>query len=74
MNKTKLKKLIKHSRKLVNYLIDDESKHYSETKNSLLEGEILDNHIYDSIREVAKIVKYKRLEQVEKKWEINKLK
>ena len=63
-----------HAEKLVDYLIDDEARHYSETKDSAIDCDKtkhdLDNHIYHSVAELARIVKYKRLDHVKKEWEI----
>ena len=46
-----------HAEKLVDYLIDDETKHYEEALHSGYDKEYLDNHIYNSIKAITKILK-----------------
>ena len=74
MNKIKLNNLISHAEKLVDYLIDDEARNYAETKDDAIHchksKHDLDNHIYDSVREVARLLNYERLNHVEKEWGI----
>jgi len=69
-----LQKLITHARELVDYLIDDEARNYAECKDSAIHDHKwkhdMDNHIWNSVREVARIVKYERLEHKEKEWGI----
>ena len=45
-----------HAEKLVDYLIDDETKHYEEALHSGYDKEYLDNHIYNSIKALSKII------------------
>ena len=45
-----------HAEKLVDYLIDDETKHYEEALHSGYGKEYLDNHIYNSIKAINKII------------------
>ena len=45
-----------HAGKLVDYLIDDETKHYEEALHSGYDKEYLGNHIYNSIKAITKIL------------------
>jgi len=69
-----IENLVQHARELVGYLIDDEARNYAECKDSAIHDHEykhdVDNHIWNSVREVAKITKYERLDHVEKEWGI----
>ena len=69
-----IQKLIMHARELVDYLIDDEARNYAECKDSAIHDHEykhdVDNHIWNSVREIARITKYERLDHVEKEWGI----
>jgi len=73
-DRKEIENLVFHAEKLVDYLIDDEARNYAECKDSAIDDHEykhdLDNHIYHSVCEVAKITKYKRLDHVEKEWGI----
>tara|TARA_R100000234_G_scaffold98397_1_gene66887 strand:- start:41 stop:229 length:189 start_codon:yes stop_codon:yes gene_type:complete len=45
-----------HAEKLVDYLIDDETKHYEEALHSGYDKKYLDKHIYNSIKAITKIL------------------